>query len=172
MLQNALTLFLFAILIIGCSQQDSAENKSSIEMKSAPVEQTSVEISKPTTTTHSMSAKNSEPESIPILEPSPTEQIPSMVDFGAEKCIPCKAMAPILVELREKYRGKVDVVFVDVWKNPDPGREAKIKVIPTQLFYDNTGKEVFRHEGFYSKDDILAKWIELGFEHYMHGDHE
>jgi thiol-disulfide isomerase/thioredoxin len=73
-------------------------------------------------------------------------------------------MAPILEELKEQYKGKLEVVFLDVWKNPNAGKQYGIRVIPTQIFYDATGKERFRHEGFFSKDDILAKWKEFGVD--------
>lgn len=88
--------------------------------------------------------------------------LPRLVDLGADKCVPCKMMAPILEELKEQYKGTFDVVFIDVWKNPDAGAQYGIKLIPTQIFYDASGKELFRHEGFFSKDDILAKWKEFG----------
>ncbi|HON89937.1 MAG TPA: organomercurial lyase [Sedimentisphaerales bacterium] len=88
--------------------------------------------------------------------------LPRLVDLGADKCVPCKMMAPILEELKEQYKGTFDVVFLDVWKNPDAGAQYGIKLIPTQIFYDASGKELFRHEGFFSKDDILAKWKEFG----------
>ena len=89
------------------------------------------------------------------------EKLPRLVDLGAGKCIPCKMMAPILEDLKKSYAGKMDVVFIDVWENPDAGRKYGINVIPTQIFYDAAGKELFRHEGFFGKDDILAKWKEL-----------
>jgi len=56
------------------------------------------------------------------------------------------------------------VDFIDVWKNPDAGGEYGVRVIPLQIFFDANGKELFRHEGFYAKDDILAKWRDLGYE--------
>jgi thioredoxin 1 len=91
-----------------------------------------------------------------------TATLPRLVDLGADKCIPCKAMAPILKELKTDYAGQMDVEFIDVWKNPDAAKPYKIKLIPTQIFYDAKGKERFRHQGFFSKEDILAKWKELG----------
>ena len=91
-------------------------------------------------------------------------KLPRLVDLGADKCIPCKAMAPILKELKTKYAGRMDVEFIDVWKNPDAGKAYKIKLIPTQIFFDASGKERFRHEGFFGKEDILAKWKELGVD--------
>lgn len=90
--------------------------------------------------------------------------LPRLVDLGAGKCIPCKMMAPILEDLKTTYAGTLDVVFIDVWENPDAGTKYGINMIPTQIFYDAAGKERFRHEGFFGKDDILAKWKELGVE--------
>ncbi len=101
----------------------------------------------------------------PAVAAEPTASgLPRLVDLGADKCIPCKMMAPVLEELREQYKGRLDVVFLDVWKNPNVSKQYGIQVIPTQIFYDATGKERFRHEGFFSKDDILAKWRELGVD--------
>ena len=96
--------------------------------------------------------------------PPEKKPLPKLLDLGAGKCIPCKMMAPILEELKKEYAGKLEVEFIDVWKNPDAGKQYGIEVIPTQIFYDATGKELFRHIGFFSKDDILAKWKELGVD--------
>ena len=90
--------------------------------------------------------------------------LPRLVDLGADKCIPCKAMAPILADLKTNYAGRLDVEFIDVWKKPEAAKPYKIKLIPTQIFYDAKGKERFRHQGFISKEDILAKWKELGVD--------
>jgi thioredoxin 1 len=90
--------------------------------------------------------------------------LPRLVDLGADKCIPCKMMIPVLADLRTNYVGQLEVEFIDVWKNPDAGKPYNINLIPTQIFYDAKGKELFRHEGFFSKKDILAKWKKLGVE--------
>jgi len=89
---------------------------------------------------------------------------PHLVDVGAGKCIPCKAMAPILEELRAEYAGRLQVTFVDVWVNPEAGQPYAIRMIPTQIFYGADGRELARHEGFMSKADILARWKALGVE--------
>ena len=94
----------------------------------------------------------------------PVAAVPKLVDLGADKCIPCKLMAPILEELKKEYAGRLDVVFIDVWKNPDAGQQYGIAMIPTQIFYGPDGKELFRHQGFFSREDILGKWKELGFD--------
>ena len=88
--------------------------------------------------------------------------IPLLLDLGATNCMPCKMMAPILDELREEYRGRFDVVFIDVWEDKDALDRYKIRLIPTQIFFNAEGKELFRHQGFYSKKQILAKWDEFG----------
>lgn len=108
-------------------------------------------------------------------EPSPTPShaappaparagIPRLVDLGADKCIPCKAMAPILVELRAECAGRLQVDFIDVWKDPSAGDPYNIYAIPTQIFFDGDGKELTRHEGFISKADILATWKRFGYD--------
>jgi thioredoxin 1 len=91
-----------------------------------------------------------------------TDPLPKLLDLGAGKCIPCKMMAPILEQMKTEYAGKLEVEFIDVWKNPDAAKQYGIEVIPTQIFYDASGKELFRHIGFFAKEDILAKWKELG----------
>ena len=99
----------------------------------------------------------------PAIQPE-KKPLPKLLDLGAGKCIPCKMMAPILEELKKEHAGKLEVEFIDVWKNPDAARQYGIEVIPTQIFYDTTGKELFRHIGFFAKKDVLAKWKELGVE--------
>ena len=91
-----------------------------------------------------------------------TAKLPKLLDLGADKCIPCRMMFPVLDSLKEEYVGRLDVEFIDVWKNPDAAKAYGVTVIPTQILYDADGKELFRHEGFFAKEDILAKWKELG----------
>jgi thioredoxin 1 len=90
--------------------------------------------------------------------------IPRLVDLGAGQCIPCKMMAPILSELTTEYAGRLEVAVIDVRENPAAAEPYSINLIPTQIFYDTAGKELYRHEGFFSKEDILAKWKELGID--------
>jgi thioredoxin 1 len=94
----------------------------------------------------------------------PAAGLPRLLDLGSTTCIPCKMMAPILEELKKEYAGRLQVEFVDVMANPDAATPYKISLIPTQIFFDAAGKERFRHEGFFSKEDILAKWKELGVD--------
>jgi len=95
-------------------------------------------------------------------EAPPASGLPRLVDLGAGKCIPCKMMAPILEELKKTYAGRFNVQFIDIWENPDAGRQYGIRLIPTQIFFAPDGKELWRHEGLLGKEEILAKWKELG----------
>lgn len=92
------------------------------------------------------------------------QKLPKLIELGADKCIPCKAMKPILDDLTAEYKGKLEVAFHDVWKEPAYTEKYGIEIIPTQIFLGPDDKELFRHQGFFSKDEILAKWKELGFE--------
>jgi len=71
-------------------------------------------------------------------------------------------MAPVLQGLKQDFAGRLEVEFIDVWKNPAAADKYRIRVIPTQIFFSADGKELFRHEGFFSREDILAKWRDLG----------
>ncbi len=91
-------------------------------------------------------------------------KLPKLIDLGADKCVPCKMMKPVLDELAVEYKGKLDVIFYDVWKNASYAEKYNVEIIPTQIFFDPNDKELFRHQGFFSKEEILAKWKEFGFE--------
>ncbi len=118
----------------------------------------------PTTMGHPDDRTLLAPESTPMSEATTTrEPLPKLLDLGAGKCIPCKAMAPILEEMKATFSGQLDVEFIDVWESEGAGEKYGIRMIPTQIFFDAAGKELFRHEGFYARADMLAKWKSLGY---------
>ena len=92
----------------------------------------------------------------------PIKGMVTMVDIGAKACIPCKMMIPVIESLSEEYEGRAAIVFIDVWKNPGETDKFGIRVIPTQIFYDKDGKEVMRHEGYFSKEEIIRVLTKLG----------
>jgi thioredoxin 1 len=98
----------------------------------------------------------------PSLIADKSKPLPRLLDLGAGKCIPCKMMAPILEELKNEYAGSMQVEVIDVEENPDIAEKYEVRIIPTQIFFDAEGKELFRHMGYISKQDILAKWRQLG----------
>ncbi len=99
----------------------------------------------------------------PARDPAEKTALPRLVDLGAGKCVACKKMAPILEELRREFAGRLEVEFIDVWQNPAAADLYDVRMIPTQIFYDASGRELFRHEGFFGREDILGKWKELGY---------
>jgi thioredoxin 1 len=92
----------------------------------------------------------------------PVKGMVTMVDLGAKKCIPCKMMAPILEKLEKVYAARAAVVFFDVWEDPAPARRFGIRTIPTQIFFDKDGKEVYRHEGFLGEEEIIRRFKDMG----------
>ena len=96
-------------------------------------------------------------------EEAPTA-LPRLLDLGSVGCLPCQRMAPILDELREDLRGRVVVEFVDVRKQPEVAKAHDVQRIPTQIFFDGAGEEVFRHLGFLSREEILEQLREMGVD--------
>ena len=116
----------------------------------------------PESMTPSVPAAESAGETTADTVAAATARLPRLVDLGADKCIPCKMMKPILDELVRDYADRFTTEFIDVWKNPAAGTQYGVELIPTQIFFDAQGRELFRHVGFYGKEDILNKWQELG----------
>jgi len=87
---------------------------------------------------------------------------PLLVDFGANSCLPCRQIRPILKEIKEEYAGKANILIIDVYKFKELAREYKVQLIPTLIFFDKDGQEVFRHLGAWDKDSIKNKLKEIG----------
>ena len=103
------------------------------------------------------SAKNSH-----IIEPGTSGKV-LVMDLGSTGCVPCEMMVPVLKELTVEYQGKIEIQFIDVTEQSELAERFKIYAIPTQIIFNPQGKEVFRHEGFISKTDIIKKLKQLGF---------
>ena len=92
----------------------------------------------------------------------PVEGMVTMVDLGADRCVPCKMMAPIIAKVQKDYEDRAAIIFLDVWKDPGLGKKFGIRAIPTQIFYDKEGKEAYRHLGFMDEKSIVAMLQKLG----------
>jgi thioredoxin 1 len=88
----------------------------------------------------------------------------NLIDLGSDYCLPCKMMVPVLTKVEKNYQGKAAVIYIDVDKLPDQVKRFGIRVIPTQIFFDQKGKEVYRHEGFLSEKDIIAQFKKMGVD--------
>ena len=78
----------------------------------------------------------------------------TFLELGSVRCIPCKQMQPVMRSIEQKYKGQVKVTFYDVWKDKRPAEQYGIRLIPTQVFLDENGKEILRHEGFFPEAEI------------------
>lgn len=87
---------------------------------------------------------------------------PRLLELGSMRCQACLEMAKVLDALRASQGAKLQVDFIDVFEQPAAVDPYKISLIPTQILFDPAGKEIFRHQGYFSHDDILAKFRELG----------
>ncbi|MBC8367724.1 thioredoxin family protein [bacterium] len=102
-------------------------------------------------------AENTAPE-------ASAESLPRLLDLGSTTCITCKKMTPILEELSQTFADQLLVEFIDVRANPEAGEGYNLRLIPTQIFFDRQGRELYRHEGFMGRDDILSTWRDLGLD--------
>ena len=89
---------------------------------------------------------------------------PTLAEFGWRTCIPCKAMKPILEELAVENKGKVNVIIVEVYDHEDLSMRYNIRGIPTQIFFDKNGKEVYRHAGYLAKENIQTVLSDIGVD--------
>jgi len=113
----------------------------------------------------SLSAAESVPAANQTDLPTGSYQV-TFVELGSVNCIPCKQMKPVMKAVEDEYAGKVRIVFHDVWADEGKtyGRQYGIRVIPTQVFIDKNGKEIFRHEGFFSKESIEKVLSDAGVQ--------
>lgn len=109
--------------------------------------------------------KTTENDATASLEPQSIRK-PKMLEFGSKQCKACKAMEPVMANLKESHSAIFDIDFIDVWipENQIFAKSHNITSIPTQVFLDADGKEVFRNIGFFSEENILAKWSEIGID--------
>ncbi len=90
--------------------------------------------------------------------------LPKLLDFGRGVCIPCKKMAPVLQELSEEYKGRVIIKIIEIDREKELTQVNRIRLIPTQIFFDSKNKEVFRHEGFMDKEAIKKVFEKMGVQ--------
>lgn len=94
---------------------------------------------------------------------APAEGVPRLVDLGSNSCVPCQQMESELERLDAVTGDALEVTVIDVNRNRSAASEYGIRLIPTQVFLSEDGEELYRHEGFMSCDDMLARWERLGY---------
>jgi len=94
----------------------------------------------------------------------PVKGMVTMVDLGSGKCVPCKLMEPILAKLKRDYEGRAAIVFIDIRNRTEEAERFDIRAIPTQIFFDREGNEVYRHRGFMSEQAIVEQLEKMGVD--------
>ena len=102
--------------------------------------------------------------STPIGAEAGATALPTLIDLGRGQCVPCQMMEPVLEELRTEYSARLTVRYIDIGEQPTAVADYGVRTIPTQIFLDANGDEVFRHTGFFAKDDILQAFREHGID--------
>jgi len=100
-------------------------------------------------------------EELPVI---PAKDMVTLVDLGASSCIPCKMMEPILEKAKKRYDGKAAIIVIDLRYHREQAQRFQVRAIPTQVFFDREGKEVYRHMGFMSEEAIAEQLKKMGVE--------
>ncbi|OPL19102.1 MAG: hypothetical protein AVO35_12575 [Candidatus Aegiribacteria sp. MLS_C] len=96
--------------------------------------------------------------------------MPEVIDLGSLSCVPCVMMEEELASLDRLTGDRLTVTFIDVYQDTDAASRYGIRIVPTQVFLAPDGTELYRHEGYMSAEQMLAKWIGLGYDVYDSGE--
>ena len=97
-----------------------------------------------------------------FLKNLPVKGTITLIDLGKKNCTQCKMMAPILEKLKIKYKGKAEIVFINLLEDPEQQYRFKLKALPTQIFFNAEGEEVYRHTGFMAEKAIVEQLNKMG----------
>jgi thioredoxin 1 len=160
----------FSVLVLAIVFLTLLGGQTSCSTSTAPKTDTNVVVNNPPPITEIQTTlpPESQPPVIPEAQKGTFAQEiaaygkPVMVDFGLETCIPCKMMIPVMEELKSKFPQDLKTIFVQVQQEQNKSQEFGIRTIPTQIFFDATGKQLELHVGFISTQDILAMFKKYG----------
>jgi thioredoxin 1 len=81
----------------------------------------------------------------------------TFVELGSVRCIPCQRMQTVMKSIETKFGNEVKIEFHDVWTEAGKpfGVKYGIESIPTQVFLDQTGKEYYRHVGYFPEEELV-----------------
>jgi thioredoxin 1 len=143
---SALALFLIA----GCANESRADRDASMPSPPAPASAPAIQSEPP------VFAVKGEVLTTSRLDVDFSKYQVTFLELGADRCIPCKKMQPIMKEIAAMFPDRVQVIFYDVWKDSAPAMKYRIQLIPTQVFIDQQGQEIARHVGLFPKEEILG----------------
>lgn len=106
---------------------------------------------------------------VPALDPAGLSQILTskkwtVIEFGGPTCVPCVKMQPVLADLQKTFGNRAQIRNFYVTEHPKEAQAHKIMVMPTQVIFDPSGKEVARHIGYWPKDEFLSALGKAGLK--------
>jgi thioredoxin 1 len=143
----SLLLGLWILFVFSCDKNDAQTKTNSPKQNTKAAQNDSVKID----STKQDTTKTKTPQV-------------TFIELGSVNCIPCKAMQPIMKAVEEDYGDQIEIVFYDVRQDPAPARQYRIRLIPTQVFLDESGNEFFRHEGILPKENIDSLLVKQGLK--------
>jgi thioredoxin 1 len=174
-MKNGVKIAIVAVLAVAVATTFALRKSKRAEYVAAPEPTVAVSLGSQSATGAVKQTPAPAPAAVAIAEPVPAKpakatvskaavaaEIPRLLELGSSRCMSCIEMAKVLDALRASQGVRLKVDFIDVFEQPEAGDRYKISLIPTQIFYDTAGKEIFRHTGYFAHDDILAKFRELG----------
>ena len=87
---------------------------------------------------------------------------PALVLFGAKGECPCDMVSPILIEMGKKYKSHIEVLIISLREERVLAERYGVHTIPDLIFYDQKGREIYRHVGFLPEREIEEKLIHFG----------
>jgi thiol-disulfide isomerase/thioredoxin len=150
--RNQITLAVSAlalVLISGCANEAGAERTAPEPSPAPPASAPAVQSEPP------IFAVKGEVLTTNRLDVDFSKYQVTFLELGADRCVPCKRMQPIMKEIAAMFPDRVQVIFYDVWKDSAPAMKYRIQLIPTQVFLDQQGREITRHVGLFPKAEIL-----------------
>lgn len=143
-----MTLILLALLLLSACHAKTDNPQSQTEAPQT-VETPLVADEAPVPAEPAPEAEKQQP-----AKPKEVTPLVTFIELGAESCIPCRMMQPVMKEITDEYKGLVKVIFIDLYKDKEAAQKYGVRVMPTQVFLDHQGREFWRHEGFYPKAEI------------------
>lgn len=145
------------VSVFGCGSSGNIDEKTEVQSNGVTeAEQKKSEENKKSGEPDEKDKSTSTAEAVSQKEKKDELKV-TFIELGSVKCVPCRKMQPIMDEIEEEYPNQVKVVFYDVWTEQGRpyAKEYGIRVIPTQVFLDKNGKEYYRHEGFFPKEELV-----------------
>jgi thioredoxin len=156
----ALALIVLSLAVVGCGGPKKEEAPAATDTTAITQPADTAAMAADTTAAAPTEQAAEKPAEV---KPAAKKDLPKLWDFSAEWCPPCKQLKPVIAQLEEEYKGKVEIRTIDTDKEPDLAKQFGVQAIPTLVYLDASGKELDRSVGLVEKSAIIGKFQSLGF---------